>query len=112
MSLVPVTFLSPCPLLIVLLVTILLAITTRRLGTAESSTQSKEGEQESSGKDGVVEEEGGVEGDVVGASAGEHCPGISVLRFRLLNTVDVNGGGGDHAKHGEEEEGGDKEGRQ
>ena len=112
MSLVPVTFLSPCPLLIVLLVTILLAITTRRLGTAESSTQSKKGEQESSGQDRVVEEEGGVEGDVVGAAAGEHCPGISVLRFRLLNTVDVNGGGGDHAKHGEEEEGGDKEGRQ
>ena len=100
MSLVPVTFLSPCPLLIVLLVTILLAITTRRLGTAESSTQSKEGEQESSGQDRVVEEEGGVEGDVVGAAAREHCPRVAILG--LFDAIDVYGGRGDQTKQREE----------
>ena len=92
MPLVPVPLLSPGSLLILLLVTILLPIPACRLGAAESSAQGEDCEQESSGQDGVVEEEGGVERDVVGAAAREHRPRISVLG--LLDAIDVYGGRG------------------
>ena len=100
MPLVPVSFLSPGSLLILLLVAILLTIPTRRLSAAESPAQGEDCEQESSGEDGVVEEEGGVEGDVVRAAAREHCPRVAILR--LFDAVDVYGGRGDQTKQGEE----------
>ena len=100
MPLVPVSFLSAGPLLILLLVAILLTIPTRRLSAAESPAQGEDGEQEGSGEDGVVEEEGGVEGDVVGAAAREHCPCVAILG--LFDAVDVYRGRGDQAKQREE----------
>ena len=102
MPLVPVPFLSPSPLLILLLVAVLLTIPTRRLSAAESPAQGEDCEQESSGEDGVVEEEGGVEGDVVGAPAREDCPRVAILR--LFDAVDVYCGRGDQAKQREEYE--------
>merc|ERR1711936_987091 len=65
----PVSFLSTSSLLELLLVAILLPVTTCRLRTAESPAQGEDCKQESSGQDRVVEEEGGVECDVVGAPA-------------------------------------------
>ena len=102
LPLVPVSFLSPGSLLVLLLVAILLSVPTCRLGAAESPAQGEDCEQESSGQDGVVEEEGRVQRDVVRASAREHCPSIALLL--LLDPVDVDRGGGHEAQQGQEEE--------
>ena len=98
----PVSFLSTSSLLELLLVAILLPVPTCRLRTAESPAQGEDCEQESSGQDGVVEEEGGVERDVVGAAAREHRPCISVLG--LLDAIDVDGGRRYKPKQGEDKE--------
>ena len=103
LPLVPVPLLSASPLLIVLLITVLLTVTTGRLSTAEGSAECKKSEQEGPGENGVVEEEGRVQRDVVRASAREHCPSIALL-LRLLDPVDVDRGGGHEAKQGQEEE--------
>ena len=87
----------------VLLVSILLTVPTRRLRAAESSAQGEDCEEERSGEDGVVEEEGGVEGDVVGAAARENRPCVALL-LGLLDPIDVYGGGGYKPKQGEDEE--------
>ena len=102
LPLVPVPLLSASPLLIVLLITVLLTVTTCRLSTAEGSAECKKSEQESPSENGVVEEEGRVQRDVVRASAREHCPSIALLL--LLDPVDVDSGGGHEAKQGQEEE--------
>ena len=103
LPLVPVPLLSASPLLIVLLITVLLTVTTGRLSTAEGSAECKKSEQEGPSENGVVEEEGRVQRDVVRASAREHCPSIALL-LRLLDPVDVDRGGGHEAKQGQEEE--------
>ena len=103
LPLVPVPLLSASSLLIVLLITVLLTVTTGRLSTAEGSAECKKSEQEGPGENGVVEEEGRVQRDVVRASAREHCPSIALL-LRLLDPVDVDRGGGHEAKQGQEEE--------
>ena len=103
LPLVPVPLLSASPLLIVLLITVLLTVTTGRLSTAEGSAECKKSEQEGPGENGVVEQEGRVQRDVVRASAREHCPSIALL-LRLLDPVDVDRGGGHEAKQGQEEE--------
>ena len=102
LPLVPVPLLSASPLLIVLLITVLLTVTTCRLSTAEGSAECKKSEQESPSENGVVEQEGRVQRDVVRASAREHCPSIALLL--LLDPVDVDRGGGHEAKQGQEEE--------
>ena len=102
LPLVPVPLLSASPLLIVLLITVLLTVTTCRLSTAEGSAECKKSEQESPSENGVVEEEGRVQRDVVRASAREHRPSIALLL--LLDPVDVDRGGGHEAKQGQEEE--------
>ena len=102
LPLVPVPLLSASPLLIVLLITVLGTVTTGRLSTAEGSAECKKSEQEGPGENGVVEQEGRVQRDVVRASAREHCPSIALLR--LLDPVDVDRGGGHKAKEGQEEE--------
>ena len=103
LPLVPVPLLSASPLLIVLLITVLLTVTTGRLSTAKGSAECKKSEQEGPGENGVVEEEGRVQRDVVRASAREHCPSIALL-LRLLDPVDVDRGGGHEAKQGQEED--------
>merc|ERR1712117_63287 len=102
LPLVPVPLLSASPLLIVLLITVLLTVTTCRLSTAEGSAECKKSEQESPSENGVVEQEGRVQRDVVRASAREHCPSIALLL--LLDPVDVDRGGGHEAQQGQEEE--------
>ena len=104
LPLVPVSFLCASSLLVmVLLISILLTVPTRRLRAAESSAQGEDCEEKCSGEDGVVEEEGGVEGDVVGAAARENRPCVALL-LRLLHPIDVYGGGGYKAKQGEDKE--------
>ena len=102
LPLVPVPLLSASPLLIVLLITVLLTVTTCRLSTAEGSAECKKSEQESPSENGVVEEEGRVQRDVVRASAREHCPSIALLL--LLDPVDVDRGGGHEAQQGQEDQ--------
>merc|ERR1712223_1135531 len=65
LPLVPVPLLSASSLLIVLLITVLLTVTTGRLSTAEGSAECKKSKQEGPGENGVVEQEGRVQRDVV-----------------------------------------------
>ena len=67
----------------------------------EHPGEGQTGQQEGSGDQGVVKQEGGVQSDVVGTTASEDGPSFSFLLI-LLNTIDIDSGGSGERQEAQE----------